>query len=98
MATQETPLDVVKKLNEEITDQLCEGSDIILDCLQIKSDGVTTIIEFLGIQIWKNDDDDRQIISRSSDPHIEEDVYEDLETFVRREVNEYMDYLRKLKL
>ena len=83
------PYEVVSKLNEEISDALP------LDCpwfiyLSAISDGWVTVIEFMDIPIWNSDDDERHWFN--------DEDREDLETFVRREMNYLLNILKKIKI
>lgn len=74
-------IETVYDLNCQIADAIeREYSEYYLFHLSITTDGFSTIVEYLGFTIWSSDDDERQ--------EIEEDVYEPLEVFLKRKINE----------
>jgi len=74
--------------NADIYEQTEEVDEIYLD---IMSDGNSRLIKFLGIILWRSDEDERDFI---------EDVgeYEPLEDYLRRQVNLYVEKISKIKV
>jgi hypothetical protein len=79
---EQTPQQVVRELNDEIN----SGTHSFLI---FKSDGIVDAIEFMGEQIWNDDNDERLYTNYTIEP---------LEQFVRREVMELVNVISKIKL
>jgi hypothetical protein len=76
----------ISNLNEELAD-MTEASEFFH--FTMKTDGNTIIIEFLGCQLWNNDDDEREYDEFA-------DTYEPLEPFLRRRVGVLIENIRKI--
>ena len=78
---------VVQNLEIEIFEQT--GKEYLN--LEMSTNGMVTIISFLGIQLWNSDDD-----MRSYDE--EKDEYEPLENYLVRAINEELEAIKKINL
>jgi len=56
------------------------------------SNGYTVIVEFLGIMIWNNDDDERDYIDE------EKDIKVPLEGWLRKRIMEEIEKIKKIRL
>jgi hypothetical protein len=81
-------IEAIADLNCEIYDQI--ENDYIY--LEYSTNSFSDIIDFLGIQIWNSENDERRYIDE------ENDVKEDLEIYLRKEINKIIDELQKIKL
>ncbi len=81
---------IIGKLNEEIYEQM--GEEQLY--LEVRSISISMVIEFLGEQLWNEDDDFRGYINEGTP----EEDYEPLEGYLRKEVNKLIDSLKKIKL
>ncbi len=78
----------VRGLNEEMYEQcVCEEYVYLI----FHSNGDSIRIEFLGVPIWSDDDDERGY-------NADTDKYEPLEDFLRREIHEMIKPLKKINL
>ena len=82
----------VKKINSE----LIENDKYEEFLLKMTYSYHYSEISFLGIEIWNSEDDLelRTIVEDTGTSYI----YEDLEVYLRREVNEKLNIIRQLKL
>lgn len=58
--------------------------------ITLKTNGYVDIIEFLGVQVWNSEDDMRNYDDKGE--------YEPLEQYLRREINNEISKLSKIKL
>jgi len=73
-------INAVRRINEEIYDQIEEDEGFQLEFL---TNGFCSGIKFLGDIIWNEDDNERKYDE-------EEDEYEPMEGFLRRQINEIL--------
>lgn len=75
----------VQSIEEDIFNQ----TDTEYFNISVKSNGFCQIVSFIGIDLWSSEDDIREYIDDN------EEVYEPIEKFLRREL---MSQLKKLQL
>ncbi len=56
------------------------------------TDGYYKVVEFCGIQLWSSEDDGRLYLDE------EKDIREDIETYLRRSLNEELAKLSSIKV
>jgi len=78
--------DFIKEINYELYEQT-ESDEILVE---LRSIGDIIIIEFLGVRIWNSEDDERD--------EIYEDVYEELEPYVKNKINEIVKTILNIHL
>lgn len=76
----------ILELNQELYEQT-ENDEI---AVELKSIGHMISIEFLGVHIWNSKNDERE--------EIYEDIYEELEPFVRNKINELVKTILNIHL
>lgn len=81
-------IDIVEDLQYEIYESTGGIEYYLLDATFCNG---VCIINFLDIQIWNSEDDMREYIE-------EEDEYENLEKYLRREINQEIQKLSLIKL
>jgi hypothetical protein len=81
-------MDIIHELNCELYEQT--NNDYIY--LEYMTNSFAEVINFLGCQIWNSEDDCRNYIDE------EKDIKEDLETYLRREINNWVSNINKIKL
>lgn len=85
-------IEAVTKINEEIYEQTEEKNGIcFFDGLEFSTNGFSMGIEFLGDQIWCDEDDERKYDE-------DKDEYEPLEGFLRRQIAEVLKKTEKIKV
>ncbi len=96
-------IDLISNLNEDIQGFLYSYiyelspkaqewlDDGIFQLFELHSNGYVSCIEFLGIQIWNDDDDDR-------DYDEETDTYEDLSDYLLRTARDLVIKISKLNI
>ena len=91
MESAEEILKVVEKINDNIY-------DIVLDIpyantypLSFETDGNDYAINFLNFSMWDSENDTREYDDVK-------DTYEDLEKFIRRQLNDFISELSKIKV
>ena len=94
----ETIINIVEKINDDITDQLFNDNRIgqsqeFIPLLFIESDGQSTIITFLENVIWGEDYDERARTKSLDNPK-----WEDFESYLRRRMKEIILIVNKLEL
>jgi len=82
--------DIVYKLNQEIYDSLFETCGEIFPVFELHTDGDIIIIVVGSYQLWNSEDDERK--------YIDEDEYESLEQYLRREVQKIINTISNIKL
>jgi hypothetical protein len=82
-------IDVIDKINQDLNEQLEENGMIFT--LSYSTNGYVDIIEFLDNVIWNSEDDCRDWIDEGY-------TQEDLETYIRREINKLVDFIKVIKL
>lgn len=82
-------LAVVSNLNAEIYEQI--EDDYIQ--LEYMTNTCAEAIEFLGVVIWNSEDDCREWIEVMG-----KEIQEDLEFYLRKEINKILEKLNKIKL
>lgn len=83
-------LELCTKLNIELCEQGYRDGDIEFS---VESNGFIALIKILGITIWHSDEDDRDWDEKS-----DEDEYEPLEDYLRREFANLQDRIFKIDL
>lgn len=82
---KENLLDIIYELNVDLSEELCfeNGYKNISEQIFIvlESGGFYERITFLGIELWRNDDDEREYDE-------ETDTYEPMKPFLKRKMNE----------
>ncbi len=86
MKSQEI-LDIILKLNSELYEQTTD--ELIYLNYNYITNGLV-LIEFLDYPIWNSEDDQRKYLNDNSDQQ------EDLETYLRREVNQIINIISKI--
>lgn len=85
-------LKAVEQLNEEIYDYF-EGFGLSFPLFDLQTDGFSIIIKFMGNhQLWFSDEDEREYTNE------EEDEYESLEKYLRRESQKIINQISGIKL
>lgn len=87
MKSQEI-IDIISKLNDEIY-KITKNEYIYFNYI---TNRLVDIIEFLDYPIWNSEIDERKYLNDNND------TQEDLETYLRREVNNFIKDIRKIKL
>lgn len=82
---------IVEKLNEEIEDNPNIGNDAEPLRFSYITDGYTDIVEFGGIHLWNDDNEERHYDE-------ETDEFESLESFLRKQFNNLKKYINEIKL
>lgn len=72
-------IDMINRMIIDINIELYEQTEHDEVVLELRSVGTMIVIDYLGIQIWNSDDDEREIIY--------EDIYEELEPYIIRKIN-----------
>lgn len=85
---RERYIDIVEGLNLELFDR-CED-ELVADAVTLNSNGYAVVIEFLGLTIWSEENDEREY-------DYETDTYEPLIPFLLKKIDEYIDTISKLK-
>ena len=80
-------VEIVNVLEQEVFEQT-EGIEYFN--FEVVTNGFATIINFIGLQIWNSEDDDRNYYD-------ETDSYEPMDKHLRRILNTELDKLRMLK-
>lgn len=78
--------DFIKEINYELYEQT-EADEILAE---VRSIGDIIIIEFLGVRLWNSEDDERD--------EIYEDVYEELEPYIKNKINEIVKTVLNIHL
>jgi hypothetical protein len=86
---------IVYDLNQEILDLMNEEDQAAVQkamefTIEMQTNGDAVLIKFLGHYVWHSEDDERQ--------EIDEDIHENLDVFLRREINKLMKTIKKIKL
>lgn len=82
----------VEKLNGEVYDYF-ESFGLTFPLFELRTDGFSIIIKFMGQhQLWDSDEDEREYTNE------EDDEYEPLEGYLRREAQEIINQISGLKL
>ena len=85
-------LEAVEKLNEKVYDYF-EGFGLSFPLLDLQTDGFSIIINFMGQhQLWFSDEDEREYTNE------EENEYESLEQYLRREAQKIINQISGIKL
>lgn len=83
--------EVVEKLNQE-TYEYFEGCGLYLHLFELRTDGFSIIINFMGQhQLWCSDNDEREYVNE------EADEYESLEQYLRRESQKIINQINGIK-
>jgi hypothetical protein len=83
--------EIIKAI-ERINDKLWEQTNDECIYLEYSTNYYYDFVKFLDMVIWSSDNDMRKYIDE------ENDIQEDLEVYLRREVNKIVDSLRKVRL
>ena len=87
MSNQENYIEIINNLNEWVYDK--QGDDYIIN-FSYTTNGWYHCIEWDRLLLWDSETDGREWIE---DKH----VYEDLEEYIKKEFNNYIDTLTSLK-
>jgi len=79
----------IEQAVQSIEEDIFEQTDAYYFNLSVKSNGFCQKVDFLGIELWSSEDDMREYIDE------DEERYEPIEKFLRREL---MNQLKKLQL
>lgn len=79
------------KVVSYLNDILWGESEYIGDFLEVRATGYSISIYFASYRMWRSDDDYREFDEDKNE-------YEPLEGFIRREFNEHISRLSKMKL
>jgi len=82
----------VEKVVGELNDEMHSQVDYDNIYLEVRSNSYCIVIEFLGIQLWTSDWDSREYLDE------DKDIYESLDTYLRREINNEIAKLSRIKL
>ena len=82
-------ISIIEKLN---TEMYSSGQFDDLEFIEYRSNGYVEIIQFLGQQLWSSDNNQRFYLDAKND------VREDMESFLRREVNILIKGLSTIRL
>ena len=82
----------VEKVVGELNDKMRDQTDYDHTYLELCSNSYCIIIEFLGMQIWTSDWDSREYVDEDND------IYESLDTYLRREINNEIEKLNRIAL
>ncbi len=88
--TSQNIVDIIGNLNQELYEQLEGWVDITY--ITYSTDGYIDIIKFFDYTIWNSDDDCRDYINEETGEK------ENLEIYLRREINRFIDNLKEIKL
>jgi hypothetical protein len=83
MTEPEQILQIVTKINEERYDEVLST----FFSLCFKSDGVSSVVEFLGSPIWSSEDDCRAFDEKTNE-------FEPLENYLKKEMNKLVEELQ----
>lgn len=83
---------IVEKLNQEIYEYF-ESFGLIFSLFELTTEGSSIIINFMGQhRLWFSDEDEREYANE------EEDEYEPLEQYLRREAQKIINQIEGIKL
>jgi hypothetical protein len=82
--------DAVVSINDTIIGSMDSKSEYSMPIL-LTTDGASLLIEIYGVQIWNDDEDDREFSE-------EKNEYEPLEPFLRKKINEELELIKKIKV
>lgn len=80
----EEVLEVVRKLNDEINENLEEASATFY--FGMDTDGYSSVVTFMGINIWSSEDDERDFVDNINE-------YEPLIDYLKFEANKMIENL-----
>jgi len=84
--------DAVNILNKEIKNSDFDDDGWYFPCLTLNTDGESIVIEFLDcFRLWFSDEDNREFYDHMND-------YQPLETYLRKEAQEIINKISKIKL
>jgi uncharacterized Tic20 family protein len=79
-------INIINVINQDLYEQT-EDDELYLE---YSTNAFADVVEFLGLVIWNSEDDMR--------PYIDEDEKEDLNIYLRKEINRTIQKLEKIKL
>lgn len=92
MCDTEETLEVIYELNQQLYEQnekLCQEFGNVLT---YRTDGYSSAIDFLGIELWSTEDDHGREYDEDTD------IYENMKVFLIRQVNELLKMIGQIKL
>ena len=87
MTTEDNYIEIVNNLNKWVTEK--QGDDYVIN-FSYTTNGWYHSIEWDRLSLWDSESEGREWIDKSDD-------YEDLERYIKKEFNTYVDLLGTLK-
>lgn len=92
-------IELVQKLNWEYDDKMPEPlPGMMLIPFEFRSTGEDCAVFFVDRHVWGNgDSDERAVVSEAGEHDNKDDIYEDLEAYIRQQAQEIVDQLKKVR-